>query len=395
MKMFGHKRRYTDMTSYGRKNGLDIKSPAFSLQFFAKDGPGGEKTEEPTAKKLSDARNEGQVAKGKDLTSAVMLLVLFMVLRFTVGNMGEGFIECFNKNYTQIGDLFTSTHGEYNMQYTIALIQSAALDMLKLLIPFFGIGFIIAIVIELAQVKWKPTSKPLQPKLSKFNPINGIKRMFSVRTLVSLIKQGVILVVIFIVVYNKLKSRMSDIYMLYDIPLISAIMLLGDIIFDIGTVICVIYAIIGVADYVFEKRKFKKEMMMTKQEVKDEWKNTEGNPEVKNKIRQKMSEASRRRMMQAVPEADVVITNPTHFAVALKYEQNKGKAPVVIAKGEDYLAAKIKEAARENNIEIVENKPLARMLYYNVELDEEIPPELYQAVAEVLAFVYNIKNKRT
>ena len=395
MKMFGHKRRYTDMTSYGRKNGLDIKSPAFSLQFFAKDGPGGEKTEEPTAKKLSDARNEGQVAKGKDLTSAVMLLVLFMVLRFTVGNMGEGFIECFNKNYTQIGDLFTSTHGEYNMQYTIALIQSAALDMLKLLIPFFGIGFIIAIVIELAQVKWKPTSKPLQPKLSKFNPINGIKRVFSVRTLVSLIKQIVILVVIFIVVYNKLKSRMSDIYMLYDIPLISAIMLLGDIIFDIGTVICVIYTIIGIADYVFEKRKFRKDMMMTKQEVKDEWKNTEGNPEVKNKIRQKMSEASRRRMMQAVPEADVVITNPTHFAVALKYEQNKGKAPVVVAKGEDYLAAKIKEAARENNIEIVENKPLARMLYYNVELDEEIPPELYQAVAEVLAFVYNIKNKRT
>ena len=383
------------MTSYGRKNGLDIKCPAFSLQFFAKDGPGGEKTEEPTAKKLSDARNEGQVAKGKDLTSAVMLLVLFMVLRFTVGNMGEGFIECFNKNYTQIGDLFTSTHGEYNMQYTIALIQSAALDMLKLLIPFFGIGFIIAIVIELAQVKWKPTSKPLQPKLSKFNPINGIKRMFSVRTLVSLIKQVVILVVIFIVVYNKLKSRMSDIYMLYDIPLISAVMLLGDIIFDIGTVICVIYTIIGIADYVFEKRKFRKDMMMTKQEVKDEWKNTEGNPEVKNKIRQKMSEASRRRMMQAVPEADVVITNPTHFAVALKYEQNKGKAPVVVAKGEDYLAAKIKEAARENNIEIVENKPLARMLYYNVELDEEIPPELYQAVAEVLAFVYNIKNKRT
>jgi len=383
------------MTSYGRKNGLDIKCPAFSLQFFAKDGPGGEKTEEPTAKKLSDARNEGQVAKGKDLTSAVMLLVLFMVLRFTVGNMGEGFIECFNKNYTQIGDLFTSTHGEYNMQYTIALIQSAALDMLKLLIPFFGIGFIIAIVIELAQVKWKPTSKPLQPKLSKFNPVNGIKRMFSVRTLVSLIKQVVILVVIFIVVYNKLKSRMSDIYMLYDIPLISAIMLLGDIIFDIGTVICVIYTIIGIADYVFEKRKFRKDMMMTKQEVKDEWKNTEGNPEVKNKIRQKMSEVSRRRMMQAVPEADVVITNPTHFAVALKYEQNKGKAPVVVAKGEDYLAAKIKEAARENNIEIVENKPLARMLYYNVELDEEIPPELYQAVAEVLAFVYNIKNKRT
>ena len=267
--------------------------------------------------------------------------------------------------------------------------------MLLMLLPFFGVGVLAAFVVEVAQVKWKPTTKPLHPKLSKFNPINGVKRIFSVKTLVNLLKQIVILVVICIVVYNKLKTRMPDIYKLYDISLTSAIMLLGDIIFDIGTVICVIYVLIGLVDYVYEKRKFKKDMMMTKQEVKDEWKNTEGSPEVKQKQRQKMAEASRRRMMQAVPEADVVITNPTHFAVALKYEQNKGRAPVVVAKGEDFLAAKIKEIARENNVEIVENKPLARMLYYNVELDEEIPPELYQAVAEVLAFVYNIKNKRT
>lgn len=369
--------------------------PVFSLQFFAKDGPGGEKTEEPTAKKLTDARKEGQVAKGKDLTASVMLLVLFMVLRFTVGNIGERIIECFNKNYTLIGDLFDSMHGEFNMQYSIQVLRTTALDMLLILLPFFAVGFIVAIVIEIVQVKWKPTSKPLKPKLSKFNPINGVKRLFSVKTLVNLLKQIAILVIIGIVVYNKLKGRMTDIYKLYDIPLTAAIELLADIIFDIGTVICVIYLVIGVIDYVYEKRKFKKDMMMTKQEVKDEWKNTEGSPEVKQKQRQKMAEVSRRRMMQAVPEADVVITNPTHFAVALKYEQNKGKAPVVVAKGEDYLAARIKEAARENNVEIVENKPLARMLYYNVELDEEIPPELYQAVAEVLAFVYNIKNKRT
>ena len=132
---------------------------------------------------------------------------------------------------------------------------------------------------------------------------------------------------------------------------------------------------------------------MTKQEVKDEWKETEGSPEVKGAVRRKMMEASRRRMMQAVPEADVVITNPTHFAVALKYEQNSGQAPIVIAKGEDYLAQKIKEVARENEVEIVENKPLARMLYYNVELGMEIPQELYQAVAEVLAFVWKLKHK--
>ena len=391
---FEHDGQYKEMTAFGRSSGT-VSYPVFSLQFFAKDGPGGEKTEEPTSKKLTDARKEGQVAKGKDLTSSVMLLVLFMVLRFTVGNMGENIIECFNKNYTLIGDLFSSTRGEFNMQYTIKVIQTASLDMLLMLLPFFGVGFIVAIVIEIAQVKWKPTTKPLQPKLSKFNPINGVKRIFSVKTLVGLLKQIVILVIIGIVVYNKLIGRMADIYNLYDISLTSAVMLLGDIIFDIGTIICVVYLIIGIADYVYEKRKFKKDMMMTKQEVKDEWKNTEGSPEVKQKQRQKMAEVSRRRMMQAVPEADVVITNPTHFAVALKYEQNKGRAPVVVAKGEDYLAAKIKEAARENNVEIVENKPLARMLYYNVELNEEIPPELYQAVAEVLAFVYNIKNKRT
>ncbi len=383
-----------DMTAFGRR-GQTVSCPVFSLQFFAQDGPGGEKTEDPTDKKLSDARKEGQVAKGKDLTSSVMLLVLFMVLRFTVGNMGESFIECFNKNYTLIGDLFDSTHGDFNMQYSIQLIRSASLDMLLMLLPFFGAGVIVAIVIEVVQVRWKPTAKPLQPKLSKFNPVNGVKRIFSVKTLMNLLKQIVILVIISIVVYNKLSGRMSDIYKLYDISLISAIMLLGDIIFDVGTVICVIYLVIGVVDYVYEKRKFKKDMMMTKQEVKDEWKNTEGSPEVKQKQRQRMSEVSRRRMMQAVPEADVVITNPTHFAVALKYEQNKGRAPIVVAKGEDYLAARIKEAAKENNVEIVENKPLARMLYYNVELNEEIPPELYQAVAEVLAFVYNIKNKRT
>ena len=151
--------------------------------------------------------------------------------------------------------------------------------------------------------------------------------------------------------------------------------------------------IIGLADYIYQKYKFNQDMKMTKQEVKDEFKNTEGNPEIKAQIRRKMRQASQRRMMQSVPEADVVITNPTHFAVAIKYEPGVSRAPVVLAKGEDYLAQKIKDAARENDIEIVENKPLARALYYNVDIGSEIPPELYQAVAEVLAFVYKVKNK--
>ena len=240
---------------------------------------------------------------------------------------------------------------------------------------------------------WTPTGETLKPKFDKFNPVNGIKRIFNVKTIAELIKQIVVLAVCVIVTYNKLKSKIGMLFNLYDITLQQAVVAMGDLIIDLGITISVIYLIIGVADYIFEKWKFKDDMKMTKQELKDEWKDTEGSPEVKNKQRRRMQEASRRRMMQAVPEADVVITNPTHFAVALKYEPDSGKAPVVVAKGEDYLAQKIKEKARECDVEIVENKPLARMLYYNVDLGTEIPQELYQAVAEVLAFVWKLKHK--
>ncbi len=171
-----------------------------------------------------------------------------------------------------------------------------------------------------------------------------------------------------------------------------AIIFSGQIILDTGLKIALVYIVIGAADWIYQKHKFHEEMKMTKQEVKDEYKNTEGNPEIKGKQRQRMQEASRRRMMQDVPKADVIITNPTHLAVALKYDSNESKAPVVLAKGEDYLALKIREVAKENHVEIVENKPLARMLYANVDIGQEIPPELYQAVAEVLAMVYNMKN---
>ncbi len=153
------------------------------------------------------------------------------------------------------------------------------------------------------------------------------------------------------------------------------------------------YMLIALADFIYQKVKFKNDMKMTKQEIKEEFKQQEGDPQIKGKIRQKMREASMRRMMQELPQADVVITNPTHYAVAIKYEPEVADAPVVIAKGEDHLAARIKEVAKENKIEIVENKPLARMLYANVEVGEAVPPELYQAVAEVLAFVYHLQGK--
>ena len=186
---------------------------------------------------------------------------------------------------------------------------------------------------------------------------------------------------------------MNSLFVLYDLPLKTAIAYVGELIINVGLKISIVYLIVGLADFIYQKHKFKEEMKMTKQEVKDEFKNTEGNPEIKGRQRRKMQEVSQRRMMQDLPKADVVITNPTHFAVALKYDNTQNQAPIVVAKGADYLAFKIKEIAKENDVVIYEDKPLARMLYSNVDIGREIPAELYQAVAEVLAYVYGERNK--
>ena len=205
-----------------------------------------------------------------------------------------------------------------------------------------------------------------------------------------LIKAIVKLTVLVIVVYSYIQDEWGMITNIYQLDVVAAVKLIIETVLDIALRIAIVFLVIAFADWYYQKRKFKKDMRMTKQEVKDEYKNSEGNPEIKGAIRRKMQEASRRRMMQALPEADVVITNPTHLAVALKYDKDTAEAPVVIAKGADFVAEKIKEIARENHIEIVENKPVARMLYHNVEIGDEIPPELYQMVAEILAYVYSI-----
>ena len=265
--------------------------------------------------------------------------------------------------------------------------------VLLIMAPFLIVGFLIAVIVNLIQVKWKPTSKPLRPKFSKFNPVSGVKRLFSKDSLVELLKSILKIVVIGYVVYDYLRKHEIPLKLFYDIPLNQAIQEIGSLVIQLGFRISLFYLIVAIGDYVYQKVKFKNDMKMTKQEVKDEFKNTEGDPQIKGKQRQRMQEASRRRMMQKLPEADVVITNPTHYAVAIKYDPDLYDAPFVLAKGADYLAQKIKETARENNIEIVENKPLARMLYANVEIGAVVPPELYQAVAEVLAFVYHLKGK--
>ena len=365
----------------------------YNLQFFAKDGPGGEKTEEPTQKKLTDARNEGQVAKSKEVTSAFEMLAAFLVLRFWVEHMGIYLVGNIYDLYSQIPEYVKLYDGHVQDITFRRLFMTMMLRVLQNILPFLLAGFLVAFITNLLQVKWKVTTKPLRPKFSKLNPVSGFKRFFSKDKLMELLKSLLKLTLIGYVVYNYLKKNMPPIYMLYDISLQQGLVQVGTLVINLGIRIALYYMLIAAADFVYQKYKFKNDMKMTKQEVKDEYKNQEGDPQIKGKQRQRMMEASRRRMMQQLPEADVVITNPTHFAVAIKYEPEVYDAPYVVAKGADYLAQKIKDVAKENHIEIVENKPLARMLYANVDVGSVVPPELYQAVAEVLAFVYHLQGK--
>ncbi len=365
----------------------------YNLQFFAKEGPGGEKTEPATSKKLNDARKEGQVAKSKEIGNAFGLLALFLVLKFYVGYMGTRFMGGFYNIYSQIPEYVKMYDGQIPVTSIHIVFRDMLLDMLLIMGPILLVGVLVAFVCDLVQVKWRPTGKPLMPKFSKLNPLKGFKKIISKDAVVELLKSILKIGLIVYVVYSYLKDKNFIIFLLYDISLNQAIGMIGQLVTDLGIRISVIYLLIGVADYAYQKIKFKEDMKMTKQEVKDEYKDQEGDPQVKSKQKQRMREASQRRMMQKLPEADVVITNPTHYAVAIKYDPEEYEAPVVLAKGENYLAQKIKDAAKEHHIEIVENKPLARMLYANVEVGELVPPELYQAVAEVLAFVYHLQGK--
>lgn len=360
------------------------------LQMFAKEGPGGEKTEEATSKKLEDVREEGNVAKSTEVVTAASLLGLLICLRFVMGFVGNRLLNSFSTFYTLIPRY---TQDGIDFGGFSSLVLKGLLCLGIVILPFLLFGVVIAFFGTSLQFKFKATPKPLQPKLSKINPINGFKRMFSLNTFVELIKSILKIVFIGYIAYSVLSDHTKDLFLIYDISLNQSILLMYDIIMELLWKICLFFVVIAAADLLYQRWKFKEDNKMTKQEVKDEYKNQEGDPKVKGQQRQRMQQAAQRRMMSAIPEADVVITNPTHFAVALAYKSGESQAPIVVAKGADFLAGRIKDIAKENHVDIVENKPLARMLYYNVELGAEIPPELYQAVAEVLAYVYQLHNK--
>ena len=349
------------------------------------DSSSEEKTEKPSAQKLRKARQEGQIPRSKDMGLAASLFAAFMVISSSF-HWYEDFVR----------ESFISVH-QYAQNINDPDIIGQFLEHHLLILAKFILTLlpmpVAALFASLIPGGWLFLPKKILPDFSKLSPLKGIGRLFSTDHLVDTgkmtLKAMVLLVMLWISVRNNVAAFLG-LQELYFKQAVSDGLALYSSIMRNFVILFIFFALIDVP---LAKKMFTKGLKMTKQEVKDEFKNTEGNPEIKGRQRQRMREASRRRMMQDVPKADVVITNPTHFAVAIKYDAETSKAPVVLAKGEDYLAQKIKEAAREHHIEIVENKPLARMLYANVDIGQEIPPELYQAVAEILAMVYNMREK--
>ncbi len=356
-----------------------------NLRFF----DGGEKTEQATPRKKQKAREEGQVAKSQEISTAALFLAMFFCLRMFGPGMITNITSVFSLSLSKIQDInyiFTST-------FLVSFVANMLGQIMLIVTPIFAVAMISGIISSLIQVGWHPTTKPLKPKFSKLNPVSGFKRLFSLSKLVDLLKALLKMGVIIIGIYVVLKKKMESIPTLMDMPVISSMAFVGEMVIDLGLTVGGMYLFVAAIDYFYTRFKHNKQLRMSKQEVKEEHKMMEGNPQIKAKIRQKMREVSMRRMMHSVPSADVIITNPTHIAVALKYEKSSPRAPIVVAKGVDFIAKKIREKAMESNIQIVENKPLARAIYQSVDIGREIPPDLYQAVAEILAFVYKLKNK--
>lgn len=358
------------------------------LQFFSAESEG--RTEAATQKKRDDARKKGQVAKSKDLDTAVLIIGFCSVMIALGGYMLKQMKLFFALSYQNMDQYVASDEVKDLLTIFPVIIGKILLTCIPLWLALMVIAFVISIV----QVKYKFTLEPMQPKFSKMNPLSGLKRMFSKDVIINLLLSTAKVIVLGCIAVNIIKGKVPEFLYIYRLGLDVSLQMIGKAVIELGFNVGGAFLILAVLDYVYQRYKHEDSIKMTKQEVKEEYKNAEGNPEIKGKIKQKMRAASMKRMMQAVPEADVIITNPTHFAVALKYDEASGRAPIVVAKGVDYVAQKIKEKARACQIEIVENRPLARSLYYTVDIDREIPPELYGAVAEVLAFVYNIQNKK-
>ncbi|MEF9935309.1 MAG: flagellar biosynthesis protein FlhB [Clostridium sp.] len=354
-----------------------------SLVFFLGSD---DKTEEPTSKKIQDARKKGQVAKSNDLNSGIILLGVTLFFIFFGDKIYTYGIQGMVEELSHIGKV------ELNLYDIQHIVFSSLQKAFFVAMPIAATAMILGVIANVMQVGFLNSGEGLKPNFGKLNPISGMKKFFSMRTLVEFIKSILKILIVGLVGFTFVKSKIFDIMKVSDLHPNGIFPFVKDLADSQLIRIVIVLLIIGVADFIFQKRQHKKDLRMSKQEIKDEYKQMEGDPQLKAKIKQKQREMAMSRMIHEVPKATVVVTNPTHFAVALKYTKGEG-APRVLAKGVDSVAFRIRDVAKNNNIPIVENKILARKLYAEVDLNKEIPSELYGAVAEVIAYIYSVKKR--
>ncbi|GJQ58258.1 MAG: flagellar biosynthesis protein FlhB [Candidatus Scalindua sp. AMX11] len=345
-----------------------------------------EKTESATPKRLREARSKGNVAKSQDFNTAMILLFGMLIVYYLGGSM----LSCMKDiMVSQLGNIFYETFDTASLQTLIIDISS---KNVKGTLPVLGGIMIIGLISSFTQVGVNFSPKALIPNFKKFNPITGIKNLVSKRSLVKLAMSLVKISIMGGVAYFSIRKDLDPLMELVSMRVEGIFHSASSLIFAMTLKITIILLILSLLDFLYQRWQHAKDQKMTKTEVKQESKQSEGDPLIKSRIKSAQREMSNKRMMNAIPEADVVVTNPTHYAVALKYKAETMNAPTVIAKGVDYLALKIIEIAKKSGVPTVEDKILARMLYSTVEIDQEIPPKLFQAVAKVLSYVYQLRN---
>lgn len=352
-------------------------------------GGSGEKTEQATPKKKRDERKKGNAFSSKDLVTAFFILIIF----FTMKIMGEFMLSEIFHSLT-----FWIKLCDGSFKITDEAIHPIIIEAMKTIFIVVGPIMLVSIVVNVlftgAQTKFIFSPEALKFKMSRINPIEGFKKLFSIRSVVELVKSLLKIAVIAAIIYDQISKSITQFARLFDVDIMTGILYLCSSIFSVVTTIGAIFIGIGILDLGYQWWEYEKNLKMSKQEVKEEYKQMEGDPQIKGQIKQKQREMAQKRMMADVPTADVVVRNPTHFAVAIRYDHEKNNAPTVVAKGADLVAKKIIEIATEAKVIMTENKPLARALYDTVEIGQEIPSEFYQEVAEILAWVYDINNKK-
>lgn len=350
---------------------------------------GGEKSEEPTPHRLREAREKGQIAKSREITVAFVLLLSYFGFRYLGEIMWRNLIESAAAIFNLIPEA-----NNFNLMLAGHVLLLALRGIALVVLPIFGIAWLSTFIAEALQTGFVFSMDPLSPKIDKLNPLQGFKKMFGLQGLVELIKSLLKIGIVFYISWSAAKEEIPFIIVLIEAQPWDAIVLGGSIAYKIAIRVGLFYIIVAILDYFYRRWEYMKNLKMTRQEVKEEYKRLEGDPMVKQRMRDLQRQVAQSRMMGAVPQADVVVTNPTHVAVAIKYKSKEMRAPLLLAKGQRKVAEEIKRIAEQHEISIVENEPLARSIFRTTRLNQEIPAELYQAVAEVLAYVYKIKRDR-